>query len=106
MLDGIRTNAQSWGIKIAFGVIIIVFIFWGIGSPSGTVPNVASINGMNISVLEFERAFEQAAQQSSQFGISREDQRAFLAPLILQLLMQEKLLEADAARTGIGISAY
>ena len=32
MLDGIRANAQSWGVKLAFGIIIIVFVFWGIGS--------------------------------------------------------------------------
>ena len=28
MLDGIRATAQSWGVKVAFGIIIVVFVFW------------------------------------------------------------------------------
>ena len=32
MLDYIRSNAQSFGVKVAFGVIILVFVFWGVGS--------------------------------------------------------------------------
>jgi peptidyl-prolyl cis-trans isomerase D len=106
MLDGIRNNAQSWGIKIAFGVIIVVFIFWGIGGPSGSSSNVASINGMNISLAEFERAYEQAARQSGQFGLSPTEQRPFLAPMVLQRLMRDKLLEADAARAGVGVGVH
>ena len=45
MLDGIRSNAHSFWVKLAFGIIILVFVFWGIGarqSPSGIV---ASVNG-------------------------------------------------------------
>ena len=41
MLDFIRSNAQSLGVKLIFGLIILVFIFWGVGSitdtSSGTV---------------------------------------------------------------------
>ena len=35
MLDLIRANAQSWGVKIAFGIIILVFVFWGVGGLTG-----------------------------------------------------------------------
>lgn len=38
MLDVIRANAQSWGVKVAFAIIIIVFVFWGVGSFTGRVP--------------------------------------------------------------------
>ena len=32
MLEYIRSNAQSFGVKLVFGVIILVFVFWGVGS--------------------------------------------------------------------------
>ncbi len=32
MLEVIRSNAQSWGVKIAFGIIILVFVFWGVAA--------------------------------------------------------------------------
>ena len=35
MLDGIRTKAQSWGVKMIFGIIIIVFVFWGVSNTGG-----------------------------------------------------------------------
>ena len=43
MLDVIRANAQSWGVKIAFGIIILVFVFWGVGSFTGGPATVAQI---------------------------------------------------------------
>ena len=40
MLDLIRANAQSWGVKIAFGIIILVFVFWG-----GPSTVILTVNG-------------------------------------------------------------
>ena len=108
MLDGIRGNAQSWGVKIAFGIIIVVFVFWGIGGSfvPGTV--VATVNGLNISETEFRRVYEQWEQRYGQFlaGASPEDMRAVLAPVALRSLMEAKLLEADAARALVRVSVY
>ena len=59
MLDGIRNNAQSWGVKIAFGIIILVFVFWGVGSYTGPKGLVATVNGKNITEVEFQRAYAQ-----------------------------------------------
>ena len=57
MLDGIRANAQSLGVKLAFGIIIVVFVFWGVGSYTGPKGLVASVNGKNITEVEFQRAY-------------------------------------------------
>ena len=46
MLDGIRANAQSWGVKLAFGIIILVFVFWGICSYTGPKGYVATVIDM------------------------------------------------------------
>lgn len=42
MLDLIRANAQSWGVKIAFGIIILVFVFWGVGGLTAALPRSSS----------------------------------------------------------------
>ena len=34
MLDAMRKNAQSWGVKIVFGLIIVVYLLWGVGNYS------------------------------------------------------------------------
>ena len=57
MLDGIRANAQSWGVKLAFGIIIIVFVFWGIGSYTGPKGYVATVNDMHITEIEFQKVY-------------------------------------------------
>jgi peptidyl-prolyl cis-trans isomerase D len=32
MLNVMRKNAQSWLIKLILGAIVVVFVFWGVGS--------------------------------------------------------------------------
>ena len=55
MLDFIRSNAQSMGVKLIFGLIILVFIFWGVGSITDTSGGsvVAVVNGDGISAGAF-----------------------------------------------------
>ena len=62
MLDGIRANAQSWGVKLAFGIIIVVFVFWGIGGQPGPRGIVATVNDRNITELEFRQVYAQLEQ--------------------------------------------
>ncbi|MFO7596951.1 MAG: SurA N-terminal domain-containing protein, partial [Desulfocurvibacter africanus] len=64
MLDPIRQNARSWGVKIVFGIIIIVFVFWGVGSfrnQNGTV--VGYVNDTPVNVTEYRQALERATEQ-------------------------------------------
>ena len=64
MLDGIRNNAQSWGVKIAFGIIILVFVFWGVGSYTGPKGLVATVNGKKIPLSEIAYDLPQKPQGS------------------------------------------
>ncbi|WP_027366271.1 SurA N-terminal domain-containing protein [Desulfocurvibacter africanus] len=64
MLDPIRQNARSWGVKIVFGIIIIVFVFWGVGSfrnQNGSV--VGYVNDTPVNVTEYRQALERATEQ-------------------------------------------
>ena len=54
MLDIIRRGAQSWAVKIVFGIIIVVFVFWGVGNMDrGSRGDLAEVNGEGISQEEF-----------------------------------------------------
>ena len=58
MLDYIRSNAQSFGVKVAFAIIILVFMFWGVGSltDGGSSNVVAKVNGEPITAQQFLRS--------------------------------------------------
>ncbi len=109
MLDGIRANAQSWGVKLAFGIIIVVFVFWGIGSYTGPKGLVASVNGRNITEVEFQRAYammEDNVRRSIPNATSEMLESFKLDQRVLQSLMQEKLIEDEAERAGLTVSPY
>ncbi len=109
MLDFIRSNTQSLGVKLIFGLIIVVFVFWGVGSltdsSSGNV--VAVVNGDGISIRDYEQAYQDALEaiQRQNPQITREQLAAEnLRQRVLNTLIMQKLLEQEAARTGIAIS--
>ncbi|MCH5276855.1 MAG: SurA N-terminal domain-containing protein [Desulfovibrionaceae bacterium] len=109
MLDGIRANAQSWGVKLAFGIIIVVFVFWGIGGRSSPRGIVATVNDRNITELEFRQAYAQMEQniRNSIPGATPELLQSLgLEQNTLQSLVMRKLLEAEAERLGVEISPY
>ena len=59
MLDGMRKNARSWGIKILFGIIVLVFVFWGVGGFKGERQAVlATVDGRQIQTKDFMRAYD------------------------------------------------
>lgn len=109
MLDFIRSNTQSLGVKLIFGLIIVVFVFWGVGSltdsSSGNV--VAVVNGDGISIRDYEQAYQDALEaiQRQNPQITREQLAAEnLGQRVLNTLIMQKLLEQEAARAGIAIS--
>lgn len=109
MLDGIRANAQSWGVKLAFGIIILVFVFWGIGAYTGPKGYVATVNDMHITEIEFQKSYGAMEQnlRASYPDLTPELLKGFqLEQQVLQRLVVKKLLEAEAERIGLEISPY
>ena len=109
MLDGIRANAQSWGVKLAFGIIIIVFVFWGIGSFTGPKGYVATVNDMHITEIEFQKVYGSMEQnlRASYPDLTPELLKGLqLEQQVLQRLVMKKLLESEAERIGLEISPY
>ncbi|MDO5483361.1 MAG: SurA N-terminal domain-containing protein [Desulfovibrionaceae bacterium] len=111
MLDSIRSNAQSFGVKLAFGLIILVFVFWGVGSFTDTSSGslVARVNGEPISARQFEQAYHNAEESllRGNPGLTREmlnAQKSELGRQVLQSLVQQSLIRQEAARLGFAVT--
>jgi len=110
MLQDIRENSQGTIAKIIIGLLIVSLSIWGmdaiIGGFSGE-PEVATVNGEDIT----EREFLRIVQLESQRRLSRmetpdpsllnEDQ---IRKDVLQSLIQQKVLIQDASEQGLALS--
>ena len=110
MLDGIRANASNWGVKLAFGIIIVVFVFWGIGSYNGSTGIVASVKGKIITEREFLRQYQQEMANLRRNTTYPPEILEMIKPQIrfqvLNALAERKLLQAESERTGISVSPF
>lgn len=111
MLDLIRSSAQSFGVKLAFGLIILVFVFWGVGNFNDRdyTNVVAVVNGQPILAIEFEKAYQKAEEYilRNDPGVTREElARQHLGRQVLRDLIQQTLLLQEAERGGIKVSPY
>lgn len=75
MLRFMRDKATSWLIKIILGAIVIVFIFWGVGSfRSQRFSRVAVVNGDVITVDDYREAYNNLIEQiRRRFGNSLDE---------------------------------
>lgn len=113
MLEKIREGSQGPVAKVILLLVIFSFALAGVGSyiNSGSEPNAAEVNGLEIKRSQLERAFEnERARMESQYG----DMFSQLAADpnymnnfrqgILQRLVSEQLLLDLAKRQGIRVS--
>lgn len=108
MLDAIRRNAQSWGVKVIFGIIILVFVFWGVGSFRSDRGNVlAEVNGTPLLLEEFQKIYRQTLDSLRQENpnMNIEDlERMNLRGQIFAQMVGMRLMEQEAERLHIQIS--
>ena len=88
MLRTMRKNAGSFFIKILLGAIVVVFVFWGVGSfRSQRAGRVAMVNGHVITFEEYREAYNNLMEQLKQrFG------NALTEDLIKTLQVKEQAL--------------
>jgi len=88
MLRTMRKNAGSFFIKILLGAIVVVFVFWGVGSfRSQRAGRVAVVNGHVITFEEYREAYNNLMEQLKQrFG------NALTEDLIKTLQVKEQAL--------------
>jgi peptidyl-prolyl cis-trans isomerase D len=109
MLDPMRKYAQSWGIKIIFGLIIIVFVFWGVGSFRGDKASVlAIVDGDPVLIKDYEKAYQENLRlvKNKNPNITDKDlQDGGFRQQVFSNMVTTRLLEKQAAKLGISVGA-
>lgn len=109
MLRLMRKQASSWLIKVLLGAIVIVFIFWGVGSfRAQRGGRIALVNGDQITVDEYRNAYTNLIEQYRQrFGNNLNEEMIKTLQLRQQALNQlidNRLLVQEARRLNFRVS--
>jgi peptidyl-prolyl cis-trans isomerase D len=109
MLHLMRKHAGSWMIKIILFAIVVVFVFWGVGSMRSRKANrVADINGEIISQETYQQAYYQLLDNYRR--IYRDQYNDALLKMLrpeetaLSQLVNRVVMMQEAERLGIDIS--
>ncbi|MDD6088860.1 MAG: SurA N-terminal domain-containing protein [Desulfovibrionaceae bacterium] len=108
LLDKIRGGSQSWGVKIAFAIIIVVFVFWGVSGLGGNSPSeLLSVNGETVTQQEFRMRLDRAERELRE-RYPNADAEFFksigLKRQVMQQIVTTKLVEQEAKRIGLFVS--
>lgn len=110
MLDDIRNKAQSFGVKLIFGIIIVVFVFWGVGNLGGmSSDSLAVVNGEKISIRDFSKAWERVVKEERRVNpeiFQDEESVKQYKRLVLDELIRARLFLQEAERLGIVVTPY
>ncbi|PID74006.1 MAG: hypothetical protein CSB33_00665 [Desulfobacterales bacterium] len=108
MLKILREKAGSWFIKVILGAIVIVFIFWGVGSFKNRQMSAAIVNGDLISLEEYHGAFNRMVDQYRlRFGDRWDESmihRLNLKEQTLKSLINLRLMEQEAIRMNFFVT--
>ncbi|MFN2356157.1 MAG: SurA N-terminal domain-containing protein [Desulfotignum sp.] len=109
MLRYLRENTGNWIIKIFLGIIVVVFVFLGVGSMnSSRNDSVASVNDEPITVSEFQDAYRNlVARMREQFQDNLTDdmlKAMNVKQQALNTLIEQKLMMSQAEKLNIMVS--
>ncbi len=109
MLEIIRKNAASWLMKFILGAIVVVFIFWGVGTfRSGRLDVMAKVNGEKILVEEFQKAYNSYVERlRKMYGGNIPDalfKRLKVKENVLNQLIDNVLIRQEARRIGLKVT--
>ena len=109
MLKWLRRSTRSWFIYLAIGAIVVVFIFWGVGSyKASRSQDAAEVNGVVIPMTEFSRQYNDLVKQYQERTggeVTPEMIKSLrLKEMALSQLVEEALLLQAAPRLGLEVT--
>lgn len=104
-----RKYATTWLIKVILGAIVIVFVFWGVGSfREQRASRVALVNGETITVEEYREAYNNIVEQlRKSFGnrLSDDILESFQPKnRAIEQLISQRLLLQEAKKLNFSVS--
>ncbi len=109
MLRYMRENTGSWIIKILLGLVILVFIFLGMGS-KGSKRNTraAMVDGEAITMAEYKRSYDAVVEQMRRMFGKQIDEKMLkmlqVKKQAINRLIDQRLLLKEADRLNIKVS--
>jgi peptidyl-prolyl cis-trans isomerase D len=109
MLNVMRKYAGSWMIKVILTAIVIVFVFWGVGSfKSRKDTQVANVNGEVITIEEYQKAYNNIVENyRRQYGSRVNEQmleQLQLGRQTVDQLVNKKLLLQESGKLGFQVT--
>ena len=109
MLKWLRRSTRSWFIYLAIGAIVVVFIFWGVGSYNASrSQEAAEVNGVVIPMTEFSRQYNELVkryQEQTGGEVTPEMIKSLrLKEMALSQLVEEALLLQAGQRLGLEVT--
>ena len=103
LLESMRQGTQSTAMKLVFGAIILVFVFWGVGTGGApTSATLAEVNGKRITDTMFNKEMRQ--RRSNITAGLTDDQEAELQREVFQGIIEEEVFFQEAQRLDIEVS--
>ena len=104
-----RKYATTWLIKIILGAIVVVFVFWGVGSyRAQRSSRVALVNGETITVEEYREVYNNIIEQlRKSFGnrLSDDILKSFQPKnRAIEQLISQRLLLQEAKKLNFSVS--
>jgi peptidyl-prolyl cis-trans isomerase D len=107
LMQKIRNWATGWIAGAIMGLIIITFAVWGINfADGGSEPVVASVNGEDIKLRQFQQAYSNFREQMQKYtGKSLAPaEEEILKKQTLDKLIQDEVINQAAVDSGLQIS--
>jgi peptidyl-prolyl cis-trans isomerase D len=104
-----RKHAGTWMIKIILGAIVVVFVFWGVGSyTSRRSGRVASVNGTIITLDDYRISYRNLVEQMRQsFGNNLNEELIEMLQIrkrALDQLIDRSLMQQAAEKFKLTVS--
>jgi peptidyl-prolyl cis-trans isomerase D len=104
-----RKHAGTWMIKIILGAIVVVFVFWGVGSyTSRRTGRVASVNGTIITLDDYRISYRNLVEQARQsFGQNLNEELIEMLQIrkrALDQLIDRSLMQQAAEKFKLTVS--
>ena len=103
LMETMRRGTESGAMKVVLAIIVLVFVFWGIGTGGApTSQLVAEVNGERITDTTYHNEMRSRIRSQGR-SISEEEQKVVAHQVLNQLIMRE-LMRQQAHDLGLEIS--
>jgi peptidyl-prolyl cis-trans isomerase D len=103
VMENIRAGANNPWMKAVFAVIVLVFVFWGVGGAGGPTNQViAEVNGERITDTQFQRLMRNYSR--SQGEAKSDEEQSRIAGQAVAELIETRVLQQAADENDIEVS--